>query len=264
MHRFVTTASALLLAAALAAQQSPQEPKPAAQPTAAERLRELATEQQRITKEWPERRKALLEKAREQAKTGGGMPVIAGSPDFAELVPKAQQFAAEFAGTPDAAQFLVWIVLFGGSDAQVVQNALDVLLETHLDSPELGKLGPRLANLARLLGAEKHAACVQTLAGSGNAEVRAWALLAQHGATIEKAERDGPDYVIAKGALVKAAKDADGTPAAEQIRAAIDLREKYSVGAIAPDVVGEDLDGVAFKLSDYKGKVIFLDFWGDW
>ena len=24
------------------------------------------------------------------------------------------------------------------------------------------------------------------------------------------------------------------------------------------------LDGVAFKLSDYKGKVVFLDFWGDW
>ena len=30
------------------------------------------------------------------------------------------------------------------------------------------------------------------------------------------------------------------------------------------DIAGVDLDGVAFKLSDYKGKVIFLDFWGDW
>ena len=35
-------------------------------------------------------------------------------------------------------------------------------------------------------------------------------------------------------------------------------------GDVAPDIVGVDLDGVEFKLSDYKGKVIFLDFWGDW
>ena len=26
----------------------------------------------------------------------------------------------------------------------------------------------------------------------------------------------------------------------------------------------ESLDGVTFKLSDYRGKVILLDFWGYW
>ena len=26
----------------------------------------------------------------------------------------------------------------------------------------------------------------------------------------------------------------------------------------------EDIDGVVFKLSDYRGKVVMLDFWGDW
>jgi hypothetical protein len=35
-------------------------------------------------------------------------------------------------------------------------------------------------------------------------------------------------------------------------------------GAIAPDIAGVDLDGVAFRLSDYQGKVVLLDFWGDW
>lgn len=40
---------------------------------------------------------------------------------------------------------------------------------------------------------------------------------------------------------------------------------KYlSVGKEAPEIVGLDLDGVEFKLSDYRGKVVFLDFWGDW
>lgn len=35
-------------------------------------------------------------------------------------------------------------------------------------------------------------------------------------------------------------------------------------GALAPEIEGEDLDGVPFKLSDYRGKVVMLDFWGDW
>lgn len=40
--------------------------------------------------------------------------------------------------------------------------------------------------------------------------------------------------------------------------------ERLQIGMVAPDIQGDDLDGVDFKLSDYRGKVVFLDFWGDW
>ena len=33
---------------------------------------------------------------------------------------------------------------------------------------------------------------------------------------------------------------------------------------VAPEIEAEDLDGVNFKLSDYRGKVVVIDFWGDW
>ncbi len=36
------------------------------------------------------------------------------------------------------------------------------------------------------------------------------------------------------------------------------------IGKTAPEISGEDIDGVAFNLSDYRGKVVMLDFWGDW
>lgn len=36
------------------------------------------------------------------------------------------------------------------------------------------------------------------------------------------------------------------------------------IGKAAPEIEGEDLDGKRFKLSDYRGKVVVLDFWGDW
>jgi hypothetical protein len=35
-------------------------------------------------------------------------------------------------------------------------------------------------------------------------------------------------------------------------------------GKLVPDISGEDLDGKAFKLSDYQGKVVLLDFWAHW
>ena len=42
-----------------------------------------------------------------------------------------------------------------------------------------------------------------------------------------------------------------------------ELRE-LAIGKIAPDIVGEDVDGAPIKLSDYRGKVVVLDFWGHW
>jgi cytochrome oxidase Cu insertion factor (SCO1/SenC/PrrC family) len=40
--------------------------------------------------------------------------------------------------------------------------------------------------------------------------------------------------------------------------------EALAIGKVAPDIVGEDIDGKEFKLSEYRGKVVVLDFWGNW
>ena len=37
-----------------------------------------------------------------------------------------------------------------------------------------------------------------------------------------------------------------------------------SVGRLAPEIEGEDVLGSAFKLSDYRGKVVLLTYWGHW
>ena len=37
-----------------------------------------------------------------------------------------------------------------------------------------------------------------------------------------------------------------------------------TVGSVAPEITGTDFDKVDFKLSDYRGKVVMLDFWGQW
>jgi hypothetical protein len=52
-----------------------------------------------------------------------------------------------------------------------------------------------------------------------------------------------------------------GDTVAERARAELFEIRNLSVGKEAPDIEGEDQDGKRFQLSDYRGKVVLLDFW---
>ena len=59
-------------------------------------------------------------------------------------------------------------------------------------------------------------------------------------------------------------KSSSGGTIGEQAMNELFEFELPSIGKAAPEIKGEDLDGKRFKLSDYKGKVVLLDFWGNW
>jgi cytochrome oxidase Cu insertion factor (SCO1/SenC/PrrC family) len=50
----------------------------------------------------------------------------------------------------------------------------------------------------------------------------------------------------------------------KQGKAPASTAARPAIGRPAPEIEGEDLDGNPFKLSDYRGKVVVLDFWGNW
>jgi AhpC/TSA family len=52
-----------------------------------------------------------------------------------------------------------------------------------------------------------------------------------------------------------------GEMVAERAKGELFAIRNLSVGKEAPDIEGEDQDGKRFKLSDYRGKVVLLDFW---
>ena len=71
---------------------------------------------------------------------------------------------------------------------------------------------------------------------------------------LERVVKDFPD-----------ARDEKGRSLAQDAKNKIDgILHPLTVGTVAPEVEGEDTDGKAFKLSDYRGKVVLLDFWGNW
>lgn len=53
----------------------------------------------------------------------------------------------------------------------------------------------------------------------------------------------------------------DGGATAERAKAGLMAIRQFSVGKMAPVIEGIDQEGQRFKLSDYRGKVVLLDFW---
>jgi len=78
-------------------------------------------------------------------------------------------------------------------------------------------------------------------------------LQARYEASLERVAKEYADVLDSRGRALG--------PRAEG--ALFELRH-LAIGQIAPDIEGEDVDGVPFKLSDYRGKVVMLDFWGHW
>ena len=52
--------------------------------------------------------------------------------------------------------------------------------------------------------------------------------------------------------------------AGAQVQVQVHSPADLAIGKVAPEISGVDVDGRKFKLSDYRGKVVVLDFWGDW
>src|SRR5262249_46833048 len=68
---------------------------------------------------------------------------------------------------------------------------------------------------------------------------------------------------VIKGKEVAELKHYRGTLGKAAEGALFEIRH-LAVGKPVPEIEGEDTDGKKFKLSDYKGKVVVLDFWGHW
>jgi hypothetical protein len=205
-------------------------------------------------------------------------------------------FAQKNAKEPQAVDALVWI-LTNTPTAPEAAKAVDLLVQNHLKDPKLTALTFRLARspspagekLLRALvekGVDRNQQGQAALALADNLKSQAEVvrqlknadeairkrLEAMHGsetvkhfraADADKLEQEAEKFyelVIEKYSDVKSGRTTLGETAKRQLH---ELRH-LGIGKPAPEIEGEDIDGKKFKLSDYRGKVVLLDFWGHW
>jgi hypothetical protein len=144
---------------------------------------------------------------------------------------------------------------------------VDRVSEAHLDDPRVKTLAQRFqfgaeGKIADLLDA--------MIERSSLPEVRGTALLSRaigakraardDAGKLEAVEKDLNRIVAEFGAVDYRNGETLGDVAKRNL---FELRD-LAIGKPCPEIKGTDADGVAFNLSDYKGKVVFIDFWGFW
>ncbi len=214
--------------------------------------------------------KAAATKAIAEGREPGPIPAKEKRPSdalFALTIKKLQTTALSYKGKDEAVRFYTMILQLSieCDNGKAALAAVETLTQDHIRSKELGGVTAVLAFSAGLIGQAEVDGHLQTIATqSPHARVRAQATIAPLWGKIDRAPTDSKKYRQAKAKALKAAKESGDEKLLAEVQASIDGREKLVVGTMADDIHGVDLDGTHFKLSDYKGKVVLLDFWGDW
>ncbi len=88
--------------------------------------------------------------------------------------------------------------------------------------------------------------------------------IGEEAAAYFKTKPDPNEAKMLEGMLVECVEAEGDAALIEKAESELFVLRNLSVGSNAMEIEAVDLDGKEFKLSDYRGKVVFLDFWGDW
>jgi hypothetical protein len=128
-----------------------------------------------------------------------------------------------------------------------------------LDLSWTGISGANLADLAELVGLKRLNAEGTELADDGGKRLH------EVLPDTEIVTRTEPEaWVPEESKKRKTASRPRNRPGANDGNVGADEPEHLAIGREAPEIEGNDVDGVPFKLSDYRGKIVVLDFWGNW
>ena len=253
----------LLMTASLGAQRAPAKlpvkVKPGPLTEAGKKYRALLGEfgQQRIA----------YSKAYREAKTAEDRLKVRRElfPQPGKLADKFLALAREHADDPIAVQALSWVVS-NVRTGKAANEAIDLLIKDYIEDEAMVAVCQRLM---RSMSPQSHKLLTEVLEKSPLREAKGHAcfglmMQAKYAARAnpakeaevkkyaERVVKDFADLKHYRGSLGEAAK-----------RELYEI-ENLGIGKTAPEITGEDIAGTNFKLSDYRGKVVVIDFWGNW
>ena len=181
--------------------------------------------------------------------------------------PVADQYAGKFldlaSAHPEdriAYASLNWVAMLA-TDPDLQNQAIDRLVAEHMDKEALSRVSRVMAQ--RPLSDESEVQLTAMIEKSPHDSVRATATMAL-ASQLASIPADQQDEARIKALYQSVIDQYNSIP---QLVAAANgalAKFRFRIGQVAPEIEGEDLDGAAFKLSDYRGKVVVIDFWGDW
>lgn len=160
---------------------------------------------------------------------------------------------------------LVWIST-NCRDGKERETSLELLLKHHAKSPQMKNVAQSLVYSERAI-AEPWLRSL--LKEATEHEVKGWATYAL-GRALRARDRSGSSNIPeAEKHFEEVAANYGDVKGYEHTLADAAKGELFeirnlAIGMTAPDIEGEDVAGKKFKLSDYRGKVVVIDFWGDW
>jgi len=214
----------------------------------------IAKEYQRIKKAFENQQQEYF-KAAAQAKTDAEKAKVK-YPDQREYAEQMLAVAEKNPKDPAAVDPLIWAAQQGYYDQTVGPKALEALKKDHITSDKLDQICSRLVYGSK--PEDNKAFLNGILEKNPHDKVKASASLALGQIVArsnpEQAEKYFDDVVQKYGT----------DDQKEAAKGELFEMHNLSIGRVAPEIEGQDIDGKKFKLSDYRGKVVVLDFWGDW
>ncbi len=161
-----------------------------------------------------------------------------------------------------AAYSMAWLAANGrGAESR---NALNYLFENHVSSPAMEMVVMRANMGVKASVAQER--CRKLLKANKSKTVKGLATFMLAESLASAQPKDTTEIEELYQTVIDDYADVEnrGTSIAESAKSSLFEIQYLTIGKVAPEIAGEDLDGVKFKLSDYRGKVVLLDFWGNW
>ena len=234
---------------------------------------------ERLSKQAEENEAKLKEQGEDKEKGEiEAIDMTKGSPVI-EFMPRFREYAEKHGGKPEAIPALVWIIGSAGmgmdesgKGKSAASWAIERLTKDHAAQPEIkdslrelryAGWGSDQAALNALY--EKVISENKDKEAAGSARFNLACALVSPGPDADKDEKAAAAAKKrAHELLEKVAQDRPNDKLAEAAENYLFELDHLQIGMIAPDFTGTDVDGKEIKLSQFRGQVVVLDFWGFW
>lgn len=173
------------------------------------------------------------------------------------FVAAAEELAKAEPTTPAGFEAINTIINLGSPTPGIIK----VLAEHHAMNPKIGPLVSRLGRGS--LSKDMEAFLTTVMEKNPNRDAQGYAAFTLASLMMRTRQKDAEKLFEKIVSDFKDVKSFNGTLANRAEANLFELRN-LQIGKVVPEIEGEDVDGKKFKLSDYRGKVVMLDFWGHW